>query len=76
MEFNDFTSKLGDVFEDTDLSILTPETKFRDLDEWSSIVHLSLIAFLDEEFDIQIDSQNLEKLITLGDLFNYIQENQ
>ena len=46
------------------------EDEFRDYDEWSSIAYLSVIAYLDEEFDIQIEEAEFKKLITVEDLYN------
>lgn len=45
---------------------------FRDFDEWDSLTHLSLIAMLDDEFDIQIEEEELDKLNTVQDLFNKV----
>ena len=70
MEIKEFISKLGDVFEDTDLSTLTPETKFRDLDEWSSMSALALIALADEEFDKEIEGIDIRKAQTIQDLYD------
>lgn len=72
MEIQDFINNLGDVFEDTDLSTLTPETKFRELDDWSSLAALSLIAFADEEFGKELSGNDLRNAETLEDLFNLI----
>ncbi len=47
---------------------------FRDYDEWDSIARLSLIAFLDEEFDIQIEDEEFEKLKTVEDLWESVQK--
>lgn len=72
MEFQDFISKLGGVFEDTDLSTLTPETKFRDLDDWSSLSALSLIALADEEFGKEIEGSEIRNAQTIQDLYNLV----
>ncbi len=54
MEIKEFIEKFAEIFDDTDASTLTPETNFRDLDEWSSLSALGVIALADEEFDIQL----------------------
>lgn len=69
MYIQDFISKLGDVFEDTDLSTLTPETKFRELDDWSSLSALSLIALADEEFGKEISGAEIRNAQTIEDLY-------
>lgn len=46
------------------------EDKFRDYDEWSSIAYLSIIAFMDDEYDTQIEEADFKKLRTVQDLYN------
>ena len=70
----DFISKLGDVFEDTDLSTIVAETKFRELDEWGSMSVLSLIAMADDEYGVELEPEDIRKAQTIQDLFNIIQE--
>lgn len=69
MELNDFIEKLKEVLEIEDCEI-NPTDIFRDYDEWDSLAYLSVIAFLDEEFDIQIEEAEFKKLITVEDLYN------
>lgn len=49
---------------------------FRDYDEWNSLGQLSLIAMLDDEYDIQIEMKDFNNLLTVGDLFGYIQSHK
>lgn len=52
---------------------LSTTTIFRDLEEWDSLAYLSVIAMIDEEYDVVIQGNDFKKLITLGDLINEIQ---
>ena len=72
MEINEFINKFAEIFDDTDASALTPETKFRELDEWPSLTALGLIALADEEFDVDLKGDDVKKSETIGDLFNVI----
>ena len=47
---------------------------FRDYEEWDSIAQLSLIAMLDEEFDLQIEEKDFEQLETVEDLLKAVKE--
>jgi len=58
--------------EDREIS-LTDE--FRGFDEWDSLALLSVIAMIDEEYDVIIESYAFQKLQTVGDIYNYIQSN-
>lgn len=57
--------------EDHDVNM---EDLFREYPEWSSLAYLSIIAMLDEEYDIQIEEAEFKKLRTVGDLYNAIQK--
>lgn len=46
------------------------EDNFRDYDEWSSIAYLSIIAFMDEEYDTQIEEADFKHLKTVQDLYD------
>lgn len=72
MEIKEFIEKFAEIFDDTDASTLTPETKFRELDEWSSLSALGVIALADEEFDVELLGNELRKAQTIEDLFNTI----
>ena len=52
---------------------ITLEDIFRDYEEWDSLGRLSLIASLDEEFDLQIENKDFELLITVGDLLKAVE---
>ena len=46
------------------------EDEFRTYEEWSSIVYLSIIAMMDEEYDVQIEQADFQKLKTVQDLYD------
>lgn len=72
MEIKEFIEKFADIFDDTDVTTLTPETKFRELGEWSSLTALGVIAIADEEFDVELSGNELRAANTIQDLFNLI----
>ncbi len=74
MEIKEFIEKFAEIFDDTDASTLTPETKFRELDEWSSLSALGLIALADEEFDVELKGDEIRNSNTIQDIFNIIIE--
>jgi acyl carrier protein len=45
---------------------------FREYGEWDSLGRLSLIAALDEEFDLQIEDKEFEKLVTVDDVWQVV----
>lgn len=72
MEINEFIEKFGEIFDDTDVAELTPETRFRDLDEWSSLSALSVIALADEEFGVEISGNEMRGVNTVQEMFDLI----
>lgn len=72
MELKDFIENFSSQFDDTDVSQFSAETKFKELDEWSSLMALSIIAMVDEEYDIRIKGDDIRQVITVADLFNVV----
>ena len=72
MNLNNFIENFADQFEETDASAFTPDTKFKELEEWSSLVALSIIAMVDEEYDITLKGDDIRNSATIQDLFNVV----
>ena len=72
MELNEFITKFADQFEETDKSQFIADTDFKNLDEWSSLVALTIIAMVDEEYDVQLKGADIRDSVTIRDLFNRI----
>ena len=72
MEISNFLQKFSEILEDTDLSLINPNTVFRDLEEWDSLTALSLIAMVDEEYSLKLTGDNIKNSITIKDLFDIV----
>ncbi len=72
MELKDFIANFAEQFDDTDASEFKAETVFKELDEWSSLIALSVIAMVDEEYDITIKGDDIRNSNTIEDLFNAV----
>lgn len=70
MELNEFIQNFSSQFDETDPAVFNASTQFRNLDEWSSLIALSIISMIDEEYNISLDSDDLRKAITIEDLYN------
>ncbi len=46
------------------------EDEFRNYPEWSSIAYLSVIAMMDEEYDVQIEEADFKKLKTVQAVYD------
>lgn len=74
MELKDFIENFASQFDDTDVSQFSAETKFKELDEWSSLMALSIIAMVDEEYDVRIKGDDIRQVVTIADLFNIVKD--
>ncbi len=72
MELNEFVEKFAEQFDDTDPSEIKADTRFRDLDEWSSLVGLSVIAMVDEECDVLLKGEDMRQANTPAELFEIV----
>ena len=66
----DFIKKFYDVFDETDIEELTPETIFRNLDEWSSLHALATINMLEQFYGKKISADEMKEAKTIQDLYN------
>jgi len=73
MELNEFIEKFAEQFDETPVESLNGDTKFRELEEWSSLIALSVIAMVDEEYDITLKGDDMRKAETIGELFNIVE---
>ena len=76
MDIKEFISNFADQFDDMDANALTPETDFKQLEGWNSLVALSVIAMVDEEFDVTIKGSDIRYSKTIADLYNTIVSKQ
>lgn len=72
MELQDFISNFADQFDDIDASTLKSDTVFKKLDDWNSLVALSVIAMIDEEYDVTLKGNDITSSDTIEDLFNTV----
>ena len=72
MDEKEFVQNFANQFDDTDASEFSMSTRFRDIDEWSSLIALSVIAMVDEEYDVTIKGDDIRNSNTVEDLFNAV----
>ena len=72
MEIKDFIQHFAEQFDDTDISVFKPETVFHELDEYSSLVALTIIGMIDEEYGVTIGAEEMSSAVTIEDLFNTV----
>lgn len=69
---NEFLENIKELLgiDDRDISM---DDEFRSFDEWSSLAFMSLIAMLEDEYDIKVDVNRFKLLETVGDVWAEVQ---
>ncbi|MCX6272528.1 MAG: acyl carrier protein [Bacteroidetes bacterium] len=72
MEADQFVKHFADQFDETDASEFRLDTIFRNIEEWSSIIALSIIAMVDEEYGVSIKGDDVRTSNTIQDLYEIV----
>jgi len=72
MEIKKFIQDFAAQFEETNADLFSAKTKFRDIDEWSSLMALSIIAMVDVEYNVKIRGEDIKLSQTIEDIFNIV----
>ena len=72
MELKEFIENFAAQFDDTDASEFKPETVFHELDEYSSLIALTIIGMVDEEYGVTIGAEEMSAAVTIEDLYNIV----
>ncbi len=72
IDIDDFVENFAGQFDETPPDAFTADTVFRDVDEWSSLTALSIIAMVDEEYGVTIKGDDIKNSSTIRDLYNIV----
>lgn len=67
-----FIELFAEQFDEIDISLLKPETRFRELDGWSSLVALLVITMVDDEYGVVLPPEEMRKTQTIRELFDLV----
>ncbi|KJS04816.1 MAG: acyl carrier protein [Flavobacteriales bacterium BRH_c54] len=73
MNIKTFIENIEHEFEELEKGTLNPETNYREIEGWSSMHALIIIALIDSEYDILLKGDDLKETQTIQDLFNLVQ---
>lgn len=68
----EFTKELEKEFEDIEPGTITPDTNYREIKSWSSMYALIVIAFVDANFEVELNADDLKNSQTIKDIYNII----
>ena len=72
MEMQEFVANFANQFDDTELEMFNSETRFRDLEEWSSLIGLAVLNMIAKKYDIKITPAELRSVETIEALYNLV----
>lgn len=65
--------QIEEEFEEVESGTISPSTSFRDIEGWSSMHALILIALIDNHYDILLTGAELKNAQTIQDIYEIIQ---
>lgn len=77
MERSEIFERLNNVFRevfDDDSITVTDATVAADIDGWDSLMHITLISAVEDEFDISFNMKSVVKMKNVGDMVDIIEQ--
>ena len=71
-EITEFIKKIEYEIDEIEQGVIQPETNFRELEQWSSMMGLIFIALIDSEYEVTINGEDLINCVTVEDLYNVV----
>ena len=72
MNKEEFLENFANQFDDTDPSEIMFDTKFHELEEWSSLIGMSMIAMVKVSYNKTISGAELKACTTVEDVYKLI----
>ena len=72
MDQKEFILNFGNQFDDTDVSTFTMETRFRELEEWSSLVALAVLNMIAKKYDVKLKLDEMKPAQTIQELYDLV----
>ena len=72
----EFLKNFEEQFDEIEPNSLTLETEFREIEEWSSLNALLIVAMVDTEYGITLTGDDIVKSKTVGDIYKVVQSNE
>ncbi len=69
----EFIKYFAEQFEDTEFDVFTPNLKFHDLEEWSSLVGLAVLNMIAKKYKTKISPDELKKAVTIQNVWDMMQ---
>ncbi|MCB9226061.1 MAG: acyl carrier protein [Chitinophagales bacterium] len=71
MNLNDFIKIFTESFDEIS-ETLTASTKYKELENWTSMQALLLIAHIDDTLNVVLDAEDIKNTSTIAELFDVV----
>lgn len=79
MQKNEVLARMQEIFRDVfdeDALNITAETSASDIEEWDSLMHITLVSAVEKEFGVRFALGELQELKNVGDMVDLILSKQ
>lgn len=73
MTLDGFVARFAEELDDTPAELVTATSEYKRFEEWSSLVALSIIFMVDDEYDKSITGADLRNCTTIEELYNLVE---
>jgi acyl carrier protein len=73
METNEFISNFAAQFDDTEVSEFTMTTRFRELEECSSLNALAVLNMIGKKYSVVLKAEEMKATNTVQELYDLVQ---
>ena len=74
MDINQFIMDFAECFDDTDACEFSTNLRFKELEEWSSLLGLGIIAMCKKKYGIKITGAEIMESDTIQDVYDLVME--
>lgn len=72
MEIKEFIANIAEQFDVVENVDLSGDTRFRELEGYTSLVALMIITMIDEEYGVVLSGDDMKKIVTIQELFDLV----
>lgn len=73
MTLDEFVKAFAAEFDDTPEESFKADTRYKELDEWGSLIALAIISMVDDEMGKRLTGAELRKCNTIEELYQLIE---
>jgi acyl carrier protein len=72
MNITDFVKNFENAIEGIPVGSISPDTEFRQLEQWDSLAALTIMAMVNAEYDVELAAEELKNSKTIEDIFRVV----